>query len=272
MKAICRVALMTAVTAMLVTSVPVCGFADETDDRIESSAKTTYVFKKYLNDDAIKVTSKDGMVTLTGTVADGHHKTLAQNTVENLPGVKSVDNRLEIEGAAAAENSDGWITAKVKAALLFHRNVSAKTEVTTNAGIVTLQGEATSLAQKELTSEHVKDVEGVKGVENKMVVAKSAGTADKKTLGEKVETVGDKVGDKIEDVVEAIDDASITALVKTTLVFHRSTSAHRTKVVTKDGRVTLSGTARNSAEKDLVAKYVEDVQGVKGVVNNITVK
>jgi osmotically-inducible protein OsmY len=268
MKRLSHVALLLIGVAILVTAVPFSASASEMDSRIESSARDSYVFQKYLKDDAITIESTDGIVVLTGTVAESDHKSLAQETVASLPGVKSVVNKLELAGEPVAENSDEWITTKVKATLLFHRNVSAKTEVTTKDGIVVLEGEANSQAQKELTSEHVKDVDGVKGVENKMSVAKT----EQKTLSEKVETVGNKVGDKIEDVVEAIDDASITALVKTTLVFHRSTSAHRTSVNTKDGRVTLTGTAKTSAEKDLVAKYVEDVQGVKSVVNNITVK
>lgn len=272
MKAISRVALLAAISTLLVTSVPVIAAATETDDRIESSAQTTYVFKKYLKDDAIKVSSKGGVVTLTGTVSEGHHKSMAQDTVENLPGVKSVDNKLEVKGAAVAGSSDEMITTRVKAALLFHRNVSSLTEVTTKDGIVVLVGEAKSQAEKDLTTEHVKDVDGVKDVENKMVVAKSAAIPEKKTLSEKVETAGDKLSGKLEIVGDAIDDASITALAKTTLVFHRSTSAHRTRIKTNDGQVTLTGTARTSAEKDLVAKYVADVQGVKSVVNNITVK
>ena len=61
-----RLALMAAVAAMVFITVPL--FASETDDRIESSAKKTYVFKTYLKDDNIKMKSKDGFVTLTGTV------------------------------------------------------------------------------------------------------------------------------------------------------------------------------------------------------------
>jgi len=70
---------------------------------------------------------------------------------------------------------------------------------------------------------------------------------------------------------EKIDDASITALVKMTLLFHRSTSATHTKVDTSEGIVTLSGKARNAAEKDLVTKLVTDINGVKSVVNNMTI-
>ena len=95
-----------------------------------SSAKDSYVYKTYLKDDAIKTMSNDGVVTLTGTVSEDSHKSLAQNTVENLPGVKSVDNQLTINGQQPAENSDGWLSMKVKGALLFNRNVSAvNTEV-----------------------------------------------------------------------------------------------------------------------------------------------
>lgn len=80
--------------------------ASETDDRIESSAKESHVFKTYLKDDSIKTESKNGVVTLTGTVAEASHKSLAEDTVESLPGVKSVDNQLTVKGEKHAEKSD----------------------------------------------------------------------------------------------------------------------------------------------------------------------
>ena len=68
MKAIHSAVLMAAAFALLVISVPVHG--SNTDDRIESSARKTYVFKTYLKDDHIKIQSKNGAVALTGTVAE----------------------------------------------------------------------------------------------------------------------------------------------------------------------------------------------------------
>jgi hyperosmotically inducible periplasmic protein len=99
--------------------------AADTDSRIESSAAKSYVFKTYLANDSITVDSKNGVVTLTGTVADSNHKSLAENTVTSLPGVVSVDDQLTVKGEQPAEHSDTWIGWKVKSALLFHRNVSA---------------------------------------------------------------------------------------------------------------------------------------------------
>ena len=76
----------------------------------------------------------------------------------------------------------------------------------------------------------------------------------------------------IEKVSEFIDDASITAQVKLALLFHHSTSVIKTKVATKNGIVTVSGVAKNSAEKDLVGKLVNDIKGVKGLKNEMTIK
>lgn len=229
-------------------------YASDTDDRIESSAKKSYVFKTYLKEDAIKTDSKNGMVTLSGTVATAAHKSLAGDTVESLPGVKSVDNQLKIKGEAPAEHSDTWLATKVKTTLLFHRNVSATgTDVFVKDGVVSLRGEASSMAEKELTAEYAEDVEGVKEVKNEMTVSVAPG--DKKT------TIGEK-----------IDDASITAQVKSTLLSHRSTSALKTKVNTTDGIVTVSGMAKNAAEKSLVTKLVSDINGVNSVVNNMLIE
>ena len=245
------VVLIVAVITLLVTSVPV--HASKMDSRIESSAKQSYVFKTYLKNDDIKIQSRDGAVTLTGIVSEESHKSLARETVAGLPGVKTVDNRLEVKGERPVENSDAWIMMKVKTTLLFHRSVSAgKTEVDVKDGIVTLRGDTASQAQKELTTEYARDVEGVKDVKNAMTVTKTS---------KKTRTVGEK-----------IDDASITAQVKMTLLYHRSTSALNTKVETKRGVVTLYGKARNAAEKDLVTKLANDVNGVKDVTNRMTIE
>ena len=251
MKVMCRVTLMVAAVALLAISMPV--HASKMDDRIESSARKSYVFETYLKTDDIKIQSVNGVVSLTGTVSEESHKSLAKETVASLPGVKSVDNRLEVKGAPPTANSDAWIRDKVKFTLLFHRSVSVgTTAVDVKDGIVTLRGDAASEAQKELTAEYAKDVEGVKGVNNEMTVT---------TTSKNTRTVG-----------ETIDDASIIAQVKMTLLSHRSTSALNTKVESKRGVVTLYGKASDAAEKNLATKLANDINGVKGVKNRMTIE
>ena len=252
MKSTYLLTLIMSAGALLVTSAS--ARASDTDSRIESSAAKSYVFKTYLKDDSIKTESKDGVVTLTGTVADANHKSLAQDTVAGLPGVISVDNQLQVSSEQPAEHSDTWIGWKVKSALLFHRNVSATgTDVDVKDGIVTLTGEASSLAQKELTTEYAQDVDNVKGVKNDMTIALTPKTPNA------------NLGDKI-------DDASISAQVKSSLLSHHSTSALRTTVSTTDGVVTLGGVAKNGAEKSLVTKLATDINGVTSVINNMTIE
>jgi hyperosmotically inducible periplasmic protein len=228
--------------------------ASQTSDRVESSAQKSYVFMTYLKGDDIKIQAmNDSSFTLTGTVAEWWHRSLAEETVAGLPGVARVDNKLEVKDGQPVEKSDSWICAKVKAVLMFHRNVSGlKTDVDVKEGVVTLRGQASSEAQKELTAEYAKDVEGVKTVKNDMTVLKT----EKSTL--------EKVGTEI-------DDASITAQVKLALLLHRSTSILKTKVETSHGIVTVRGIAKNNAEKDLVGKLVIDVNGVKTLRNEITI-
>ena len=243
-----KYSFIAAAIVAVILSMSISAYASDMDDQIESSFKKSFVYKTYLKDEHIKIASKEGVVTLSGEVFDDAHKPMAGNTAEAITGVKSVDNQIVIREDRLPENSDTWIRMKVQTALVFHSNVSAsKTEVSVKNGVVTLKGEAESSAKKELTTQYAKKVEGVKSVINNMKLSKS-------------ETMGEKM-----------DDASITAQVKMTLLLHASTSAIRTNVTTKDGVVMVSGKAQNAAEVDLVTKLVEDVDGVIGVVNTMSI-
>ena len=248
MKTRTSITLIAAFAATIWTS---SALANKDDDaRIVAATKNSYVYRTHLKEDHIKIQSKDGVVTLKGEVASATHKDLARDTVENLPGVKGVEDQLVVK--RADEKSDSWIEFKVKSALLYHRSVSGlRTDVSVNEGVVTLGGTASSEAQKELTTEYAQDIEGVKDVKNEMKVATDLASRT---------------------MTETIDDASITAQVKAALLTHRSTSALKTKVTTRNGVVTLAGDARNRAEKDLVTKITNDIHGVKSVVNDMEVK
>jgi len=251
MKARHCVFLMAALVVLMTIVAPVR--ASVKDDQIKSSFKNSFVFKHYLKGDNIQIKSKNGVVTLTGTVSGSIHKQLAEETAENLNGVKSVDNRLTVKEAEPTADSDEWIKVKVETMLALHRSTNAsKTDVSVKDGKVTLRGDAISQGQKDLSAEYAKDIDGVKDVDNQMTVSSS------KTTAEKVE--------------ENIDDASITAQVKYALLSHRSTSALNTKVETNNGVVTLSGKAKSADEKKMATKLAEDINGGKSVNNQMTIE
>lgn len=239
---------------LVLAASPAALFASsKTDRQIEAAAKASYNYHTVLGDQ-VTVKADDGVVTLTGTVPDRDARDLAADTVENLPGVTSVNNEITVK-SAYPEHSDSWTALKIRSLLLVKANVSATdTTVAVHDGVVTLGGTADNQAQKELTEVYAKEIDNVKSVKNDIVVKTPSVTAD----------TGHTVGDKI-------DDASITGQLKYTLLSHKGTSALNTKVTTMDGVVIITGEASSDAQKDLVTKLAESVRGVKSVSNNMTV-
>jgi hyperosmotically inducible protein len=237
---------------LLLLAAPAIMLADsQTDRRIEKAAADSYNYRTVLEDN-VKVKAADGVVTLTGTVKDSDHRMLAEETVRGLPGVTAVENKIKVE-PAAPEHSDGWVATKVRTKLLLSGNVSiVNSDVNVKDGVVTLTGTAKNTAQKELTEALVAEVEGVKSVDNKLIVAQAP--VEERTVSDR------------------IDDASITAQVKYALLTHKSTSAMKTNVTTKDGAVAITGEAGSAEERALVTHLAERVRGVKSVKNDMSVK
>lgn len=233
-----------------VTAIPFIQAAD-IDSKIVDAAKASYNYRTLL-DDKVTVKSNDGVVTLTGMVADKDLRNIAEDTVGNLPGVVRVDNRITLD-PALQEHSDAWIAWKIRYQLLVRASVSNRdTKVTVADGVVTLTGSAGNSAEKELVGVYAAEIEGVKSVNNEIAIVAPA--ADART------------------VAETIDDASITSQVKYALLSHKGTSAIKTKVNTKDGIVVISGIAANDAEKSLAGKLASSIRGVKSVTNDMTIK
>ena len=255
-------ALLAGPIALLATST--------TDRQIEDSAKASYNYRTVLEDN-VKVKAKDGVVTLTGTVQDKDDKSLAADTVENLPGVVAVKNEIVVK-SEYPEKSDKWIALKIRSRLLVKSNVSAtSTKVNVTDGNVVLTGTADNAAQKDLTEAYAKDIDGVKNVQNEIVIKERTSTeiASDRTVGDR--TMGDRnMNDRT--MGEKIDDASITSQVKYALLSHKGTSALKTKVTTRDGVVIITGTAGSDAEKSLVTKLAQDVRGTRSVTNEMIVK
>ena len=151
---------------------PVCVFAADVDDRIESSFKDSYSYRSHLRD--VSVDAENGVVTLKGKVDNIDQKQLAEDTVRGLPGVTSVNNRITVK-SEPKESSDDWIALKVRSSLAYHRNVSlADIDVKVLNGVVTLTGSAESDAAKALAAEYAADIKGVSRVDNQLAVLSEA--------------------------------------------------------------------------------------------------
>lgn len=94
-------------------------------------------------DSHVVVVSHNGVVLLVGQVLTQQLRDLAFEVVAKLKNVRQVHNELSIGPPIAwlARSNDTWITAKVKARLLFTNGIDqGAVSITTEDGVVYLQG------------------------------------------------------------------------------------------------------------------------------------
>jgi hyperosmotically inducible protein len=157
----------------------------------------------------------------------------------------------EAQTTVGTDIDDSTITTKVKTALLADDQVKGlDIQVETHKGEVQLSGYVDSQAQIDRAMEITRGVEGVKNVNNKITVK----------TGET--TVGEK-----------IDDGIITTKVKAAFAtddgIKNSTDI---TVETREGEVQLSGYVNDQATIDRAVEVARGVEGVKNVVNKMSVK
>jgi len=149
------------------------------------------------------------------------------------------------------EIDDATITTKVKTAFLTDDYVKGlDIKVETRKGEVQLSGYVDSQQQIDKAVAIAKGIEGVKNVNNEMMV--KGGEA----------SVGEK-----------IDDTIITTKVKAALTRDdRIKNSTDIAVETQEGEVQLSGHANDQAQMDRAVEIARGVEGVKNVVNKMSTK
>jgi hyperosmotically inducible protein len=75
-----------------------------------------------------------------------------------------------------------------------------------------------------------------------------------------------------ETVGQGVDDSSITTAVKAKLAAEQAGTLTVVNVDTSQGTDSLSGTVESDAMKQRAAELARQVEGVKGVVNNLQVR
>jgi hyperosmotically inducible periplasmic protein len=70
----------------------------------------------------------------------------------------------------------------------------------------------------------------------------------------------------------SVDDATITASVKSKLVADKASNLTRVDVDTNNGTVYLNGTVDSAEQKSRAERLAWQAQGVKSVVNNLQVQ
>lgn len=163
---------------------------------------------------------------------------------------------------AACAKSDVGITTSVKSRLAADDMVKAyQINVDTKNRVVTLTGEVPSQAAKESAVKIARSTDGVSSVVDNLTIA-VAGTD--RGLGDATAATAGRAG-------EVASDAMLTSSIKTKFLADPNVSGLKIDVDTTNGVVTLTGNVKTAAEKAEALRIARDTDGVKTVVDRLTV-
>lgn len=153
--------------------------------------------------------------------------------------------------------SDLWLKARIVTAYSLNRHLSPfGIDVAVHHGVVRLSGTVDSNVERDLAVQIAKGVEGVRDVRDDIRVQPGA-------------MAGERRESKFFRIVE---DATITAKVKSKLLWNRDTSGLRIDVSTENGVVTLTGKVTSGAEADLAVELAKNTTGVERVRSGLIVE
>lgn len=163
--------------------------ASRAGDKIEDGWITMKIQAKYFVDDDVRarnvdVETKDGMVTLKGSVQSEGERQQAVSIARNTDGVTMVHDNLVVDrgvsnasrdtsprGTAGAKVEDAWITMKVQSKYFIHDEIKSRdVDVDTQNGVVTLRGTVPSQTAKNAAEVIAQDTDGVMKVVNNLKV------------------------------------------------------------------------------------------------------
>ena len=190
----------------------------------------------------IAVAADGGVVTLRGTVPSYSDKVTAERVALRVFGVKAVANDLNVHLPSDFLRTDTEVAQAAIDALRWSTLVPLEhVTVTTRDGWITLAGTVDWQYQKSAAVRLVRDLRGVRGVTNDIVVRPAISSSD--------------VRAKIEDA------------------FKRSAQidARRLNVTTNGDKVILSGTVHSLAEREEASRAAWAAPGVSYVDDRLSI-
>lgn len=131
-------------------------------------------------------------------------------------------------------------------------------EVSVQGDKATLTGIVDEDVSRDLAEQIALGVNGIKNVDNQITVQEDytppARSGNDRSFG------------------EVVDDATITAAVKSKLLWGKNTGGMATNVDTVGGKVTLAGTVDDGASKELATRVAMNTRGVTAVDNRLVVQ
>ncbi len=212
------------------------------DKELREAVEQALDWEPVINAKGIGVSVQGGVVTLSGHAATYAEKREAEKVAGQVRGVKAVACELEVvlpdsfehsdeEIARAAANAIAWNTLLPKDAI----------QVWVDEGRVTLEGEVDWQYQRKAAAKSVRYLEGVRDVNNHIVVRPRA------------------------------DQVAVKAEIEAALLRNAQLDACRIRVDIRGDRVILSGTVQSWLEREAAERAAWGAPGVSDVENLLVV-
>lgn len=140
-----------------------------TDVRLRDAVIRQLDWDPEVDDSAVGVAAKDGMVTLTGFIDSYAGKLAAERAVKHVRGVRAVANDIVVR--LKVDRTDADIATDAARALKLRPGIPESVQAVVHTGHVTLTGKVEWLVQREHAEETVRHIPGVRGVLNHIEVS-----------------------------------------------------------------------------------------------------
>jgi osmotically-inducible protein OsmY len=237
-----RSAVLAALAGLLAVAPSASGAERPGDAEITEWVEEAIAAEPRVRGSVVEVEAREGIVTLSGSVATLAGRRYAVLAAQKILGVLSVTDQLEIE---APSRADSDVAADVRWRIQNSQFVdSRKLGVIVLAGTVQLAGEVGSGSQRYEAELLASEVAGVRGIENFLSA----------------------------DVDPKRSDAQIQKDVTATLRRDVYLARLPIEVAVKKGEVTLTGSVESAYERARATSRIRWVDGVRAVQNQLQVE
>jgi osmotically-inducible protein OsmY len=214
----------------------------KTDSQLQQDVMAELQWEPRVDHANIGVAAKDGVITLSGFVANYASKLAAEKATRRVKGVRGLAEEIDVRFPSDAKTADPEIAARI--ADMFDWNVSipkGKVDVKVEHGWVTLNGAVGYHYNREAARDLASRINGVKGVTNLIEVKKAPSPFD--------------VRQQIMDALKRSADLDASTIT-----------------VTAEGdTVKLSGKVHSGYERRIAERAAWAAPGVNRIVDNIMV-